>query len=103
MANNYQYDYINNIDGYSLHNYTMLHRAMAHRLDLTSVMSAPLHQLVSANSDAIGCPPELIFYPLLTSTAKFKGTNASIKINSEWQEPAVDCECDLLNIVEGKR
>lgn len=76
---------------------------MAHRLDLTSVMSAPLHQLVSANFNAIRCPPEFIFYPLLTSTAAFMGTNASIKINSEWQEPAVDCECDLLNIVEGKR
>ncbi len=66
-----------------------LHKAMANRLDLSSVMSAPLHQLVTANCDAIGCPPEFIFYPLLTSTAAFMGTNATITINSEWQEPAV--------------
>ncbi len=68
---------------------TKLHRAMAQRLDISSVMSAPLYQLVTANADAIGCPPEFIFYPLLTTTAAFMGTKATIAINSEWQEPAV--------------
>ncbi len=66
-----------------------LHRAMVQRLDLSTVLSPALHRLVTANSDAIGSPPEFILYPLLTTTAAFMGVNASISINAEWKEPAI--------------
>ena len=44
---------------------------------------------MNAHADAIGVPPEFIVWPLLTATASFMGTNASIQVNKEWLEPAI--------------
>ena len=66
-----------------------LNKAVAHRLDLSSLLSDSLYRIVTANADAIGCTPEFIFYPLLTTTASFMGIKASISISSQWTEPAV--------------
>ena len=52
-----------------------LQKAQAARIDLTSVLSPGLHKIITANADAIGAPLEFIFYPLLTATASFMGTN----------------------------
>ncbi len=60
---------------------------------MSSMLQLKLHRamvrLVTENSDAIGCPPEFILYPLLTTTAAFMGVNASISTNSKWKEPAI--------------
>ena len=66
-----------------------LQKAQAARIDLTSVLSPGLHKVITANADAIGAPLEFIFYPLLTATASFMGTNAFVNINPEWQEPSI--------------
>ena len=66
-----------------------LQKAQSTRLDLTSVLSPDLHKIITANADAIGAPPEFIFYPLLTATASFMGTKAFMNINPEWQEPSI--------------
>ena len=42
-----------------------------------------------ANADAVGVPPEFILFPLITATTSFLGTNAFIRINSEWKEPSI--------------
>ena len=43
---------------------------------------------LSANS-LVCMVNEFIFYPLLTATAFFMGTNAFVNINPEWQEPSI--------------
>ena len=55
----------------------------------TEFLGEDLVRLVNAHSNAIGVPPEFIFWPLLTTTASLMGTNASIKINQEWYEPSI--------------
>jgi len=58
-------------------------------LDLTTVLSVELNEIVTANADAVGVPPEFILFPLITATASFLGTSAFIRINSEWKEPSI--------------
>ena len=66
-----------------------LYSSSFNQLDLTSVLSPGLHKIITANADAIGAPLEFLFYPLLTATASFMGTNAFVNINPEWQEPSI--------------
>lgn len=37
----------------------------------------------------MGCPNEYIFFPLLTVSSSFIGTNRKIKINDSWEEPSI--------------
>lgn len=46
-------------------------------------------QIVQAYSNSLGCPDEYIFFPLLTITASFIGTNGIVKINECWEEPSI--------------
>ena len=46
-------------------------------------------RLVQAYSNSLGCPDEYIFFPLLTITASFIGTNGTLKINECWEEPSI--------------
>ena len=46
-------------------------------------------QMVQAYSNSLGCPDEYIFFPLLTITASFIGTNGTVKINECWEEPSI--------------
>lgn len=59
------------------------------RLDLSTCLSRPLHRLVTCQADALGVPPEFIFYPLLTSIAACIGVKGCIKINPMWYEPSI--------------
>lgn len=47
-------------------------------------------RLVQAYSNSLGCPDEYIFFPLLTITASFIGTNSTLKINECWEEPSIE-------------
>lgn len=44
---------------------------------------------MQAYSNSLGCPDECIFFPLLTITASFIGTNGTLKINESWEEPSI--------------
>ena len=66
-----------------------LKNAQAARLDLSSVLSPTLSAIITANSDAVGVPPEFILFPLITAAASFLGTNAFVEINEEWKEPSI--------------
>lgn len=46
-------------------------------------------RLVQAYSNSLGCPDEYIFFPLLTITASFIGTNSTLKIIECWEEPSI--------------
>lgn len=46
-------------------------------------------QMVQAYSNSLGCSNEYIFFPLLTLTASFIGTNGTVKINDCWEEPSI--------------
>lgn len=50
-------------------------------------MSEPLVGVCTALSDALGCPMEFIFLPLLTIVAACMGINAHVKVI--WYEPAI--------------
>jgi len=67
----------------------LLQKAQSCQLDLTTVLSVELNEIVTANADAIGVPPEFILFPLITATASFLGTSAFIRINSEWINPSI--------------
>ena len=58
-------------------------------LDFSNITSEPLVGVCTALSDAIGCPVESIFFPLLTIIAACMGVNAQVKINPIWHEPAI--------------
>ena len=66
----------------------LLQKAQSCKLDLTTVLSVELNEIVTANADAVGVPPEFILFPLITATASFLGTSAFIRINSEWKQPS---------------
>ena len=68
---------------------TKLQRAQSHCLDFSCILSEPLVGLCTALSDAIGCPFEFIFFPLLTIVAACMGINAQVKVNPIWSEPAI--------------
>ena len=57
-----------------------------------------LFKTVKAHADAVGAPPEFIFFPLLTATAAFMGVNAQMCVNPEWREPAI-----LWNVVAARK
>lgn len=57
-----------------------------------------LLKTVRAHADTVGAPTEFIFFPLLTVTALFMGTNAQMCVNSEWHEPAI-----LWNVVAARK
>jgi len=67
----------------------LLQKAQSCQLDLTTVLSVELNEIVTANADAVGVLPEFILFPLITATASFLGTSAFIRINSEWKEPSI--------------
>lgn len=66
-----------------------LQKAQSTCLDFSSLASEPLVGVCTALSDAIGCPVEFIFYPLLTIVAACMGINAHVKVNPIWYEPAI--------------
>ncbi len=66
-----------------------IQEAQSSRLDISSLISRPLYQLVSAHAHAIGCPVEFVFYPILSATASCIGVNGHIRIHSSWCEPAI--------------
>ena len=67
----------------------LLKTAQQCRMDLSSVLSPELYEIIAANADAVGAPPEFILFPLLTATASFMGTNAHVTIKEEWKEPSI--------------
>lgn len=66
-----------------------LRKAQSTCLDFSSLASKPLVGVCTALSDAIGCPVEFIFFPLLTIVAACMGINAHVKVNPIWYEPAI--------------
>ncbi|XP_014789880.1 uncharacterized protein LOC106883402 isoform X1 [Octopus bimaculoides] len=58
-------------------------------LDLALVGSYNIRRLVTNHANAIGCPSEYIFLPLLSCTAALMGRKTKIKVNQLWQEPPV--------------
>jgi len=63
--------------------------AQSNTLDFSNILSQNLVKLTTALADAVGCPVEFLFFPLLTIVASCIGVNGSIQINPIWQEPAV--------------
>ena len=55
-----------------------LQKAQSSCIEFDKIASVPL---VAALSDAIGCPVEFIFFPLLTIVAACMGINAHVKVN----------------------
>ncbi len=45
--------------------------------------------MLESYAGAVGCPPEYIFLPLLTTCASFMGARSSLKINETWSEPPI--------------
>lgn len=66
-----------------------LQKAQCLCLDFSNIASEPLVGMCTALSDAIGCPIEFIFFPLLTIVAACMGINAQVKVNPIWYEPAI--------------
>ena len=60
--------------------------AQSNTLDFSNILSPNLVKLTTALADAVGCPVEFLFVPLLTIVASCIGVNGSIQI---WQEPAI--------------
>jgi len=60
--------------------------AQSNTLDFSNILSPSLVKLTTALADAVGCPVEFLFFPLLTIVASCIGVNGSIQI---WQEPAI--------------
>ena len=58
-------------------------------LDLADVLTPTVVVFINALADAIGCPVEFIFFPLLTIIASCVGINGTININDTWSEPAI--------------
>ena len=71
----------------SFHN--KLVKAQSSCLDLADVLTPTVVVLINALADAIGCPVEFIFFPLLTIIASCVGINGTIRINDTWSEPAI--------------
>ena len=66
-----------------------LQKAQSSCVDFTKIASVPLVGMCTALSNAIGCPIEFIFFPLLTIVAACMGINAHVKVNPIWYEPAI--------------
>ncbi|XP_070536066.1 uncharacterized protein [Ptychodera flava] len=58
-------------------------------LDIQQVAGESVFTTVEALANAVGCPKEFIFFPLLSVCASMMGNNAVIRINAEWKEPAI--------------
>lgn len=69
--------------------HTKLMKAQSTCVQYGTVFSEPLVVMCVALSDAIGCPLELIIFPLLTIIAGCMGINAHIAINQMWMEPVI--------------
>ena len=63
--------------------------AQSNTLDFSNILSPNLVKLTTALADAVGCPVEFLFFPLLTTVASCIGINGSIQIKPIWQEPAI--------------
>ncbi|XP_063438345.1 uncharacterized protein LOC134719271 [Mytilus trossulus] len=48
-----------------------------------------IEELIMAQANAIGCPPEFLYFPFLTTTAGFMGSKSVIEFHEEWKEPAI--------------
>ena len=66
-----------------------LQRAQSTCIELSGIISEPLFGLCTSLADAIGCPVEFIFFPLLTIVASCMGINAQVNVNPLWSEPAI--------------
>ena len=66
-----------------------LQKAQSSCVEFDKIASVPLVGMCTALSDAIGCPVEFIFFPLLTIVAACMGINAHVKVNPIWYEPAI--------------
>ena len=56
-----------------------MREANAKRLDLSRHPGPAVHRTVNCHADAIGVPPEFIFYPLPTAVASCMGVNGSVR------------------------
>ena len=57
--------------------------------DLDDFASEGIKTLVRDNSDAIGCPVEFMYFPLLSLGAHFMGPGTSVLIKKGWKEPVI--------------
>ena len=64
-------------------------QAQTLELHLSEVVSENTVKLIRSHADAVGCPREFIFFPLLTTIAYCCGAGTSINVNQEWQEPII--------------
>lgn len=58
-------------------------------LPLDEICSWSVRRTIKAHAEAIGCPNEFIFYPLLGIAAGCMGVRCKIEINTQWQEPSI--------------
>lgn len=58
-------------------------------IDIDDIAGRDTGRMVTAHSKAVGCPPEFIFFPLLTALAFCAGIQASVKVNPEWSEKLI--------------
>ena len=63
--------------------------AQAIPLHMSKVATPPLNKLITAHANAIGSPPEFIFFPLLSIAAHFTGPTTRVMINKDWLEPLI--------------
>lgn len=58
-------------------------------LDIDSVCTLVMKDLVKANANAIGSPLEFILFPLLSISAHFMGPDTRVIVNEHWREPLI--------------
>ena len=58
-------------------------------LDFAKCTTPATRDMLKAYAGAVGCPPEYIFFPLLTTCCSFMGASSCVKINETWTEPAI--------------
>ena len=63
--------------------------AKARAMDLSKCTTPATKELLVNYGSAVGCPPEYLFLPLLTTCASFMGANSRVQINDTWAEPAI--------------
>ena len=59
-----------------------LQKAQFSCIEFDKIASVPLVGMCTAPSNAIGCPVEFIFFPLLTIVAARMGINGHVKVNT---------------------
>lgn len=59
------------------------------QIDLDKFLTKLGIKLVKGHSEAVGCPYEFIFGPLLSTIAYFAGKDAKVTVNEEWLEPLI--------------